>query len=212
MSAIQAKVNDATLRAESEGVDIDIKGTKRGEVAIIDFLTAQALAGRAFQVRAGTITTPAVGDVVITDTKCEMCTDAFTGLTIIPVELFAGIRLATGTLHEYFAKSIAVVSTSGTVFTALPLMTGGNAARSGSRAAEAGGVVVTAELATTTRQLWAYATPLATVDTVPQIVWQPRLLSPLKGPACFYVQIAATTTGPSYYASYDFIELDSVAV
>jgi hypothetical protein len=42
--------------------------------------------------------------------------------------------------------------------------------------------------------------------------WQPRTPPILVGPRCYYVQIAATGTGPSYFASIDYIELPTVNV
>jgi endoglucanase Acf2 len=169
-----------------------------------------ALVGAAYQVRAGTITTPLVGDVVITDTAAEMCSDASTGTTIIPVSLQVSVRLSTGTLQEYAAKSVGTVSSAGAAFVPLPLRSNAAAATSTARVAAAGGVTVTAELATTTARHWEFANPVAAgagADPgLAAIPWQPRVPPTLVGPRCFYVQIAATTTGPSYYAHYDFIE------
>jgi hypothetical protein len=189
-----------------------------GAQVIMDWYTYMAMIGAAFQVRAGTITTPLVGDVVITDTAAEMSADALSGTTIIPVNLNIGLRLLTGTLHEYAAKSVKVVSSGGTAFVPLPLRTlnnsGGTAATAAvttARVAAAGGVTVTAELATTTVRHWNYSNPAAgATGALPtagyDLQWNPRVPPFLAGPACFYVQIAATGTGPSYYANFDYIE------
>lgn len=184
--------------------------TRLGAQVVVDFYTYMALVGAAYQVRAGTITTPLVGDVVITDTAAEMCSDASTGTTIIPVSLQVSVRLSTGTLQEYAAKSVGTVSSAGAAFVPLPLRSNAAAATSTARVAAAGGVTVTAELATTTARHWEFANPVAAgagADPgLAAIPWQPRVPPTLVGPRCFYVQIAATTTGPSYYAHYDFIE------
>ena len=37
--------------------------------------------------------------------------------------------------------------------------------------------------------------------------WQPLRPPVLVGPSCYYVQIASDTTGASYYASFDFLEV-----
>lgn len=180
-----------------------------GTQVIQDFYLYMALAGKAFQVRAGTITTPLVGDVVITDTAAEMCVDAASGLTIIPVKLDLSVRLATGTLHEHAVKSVGAASTAGTAFVPLPLVLGGDAASATARVAAAGGVTVAAELATTTRRHWSYSNPVAAGagnDTGLVQGWEPRMPPIIKGVGCLYVQIAATTTGPSYYCSLDFLE------
>ena len=91
--------------------------------------------GRVYQVRAGTLTTPIVGDVLITDSAAEMCADAVAGTTIIPVAMNISVRLGTGIAHEYAAKSVATVSSAGTAFVPLNLKVGGSAATSTARAA-----------------------------------------------------------------------------
>lgn len=188
-----------------------------GIQVVEDFYLAAMLMGAAFQVRAGTITTPLVGDVVLTDTAAELCVDAASGLTILPINLNIGLRLLTGTLHEYAAKSVGALSTVGAVFLPLPLRSGAPgggaavAAASTARVANNGGVTVAAELATTTRRHWAYANPAAgATGALPtagyDLQWNPRMPPALVGPYCFYVQIAATGTGPSYYANVDYLE------
>ncbi|MCR4340466.1 MAG: hypothetical protein NUW01_11365 [Gemmatimonadaceae bacterium] len=189
--------------------------SRLGQQVILDFYTYMALVGAAYQVRAGTITTPLVGDVAITDAAAEMASAAASGTTIIPVSLNIAIRLATGTLHEYAAKSAAVATMSGgTAFVPLPLRTDGAAATSTAMVSAAGGVTVAVETATTTRRHWAFANPVAAGAGHEPVDhnWVPRVPPVLKGPASFYVQIAATTTGPSYYASYDFLEAPSATL
>ncbi len=208
-------VNQKSPRAESEGVWAGLKANKRGEACVIDFFTEMALEGRAFQVRAGTITTPLTGDVLITDTKAEMASDIILGVTFIPVFLNIAIRLGTGTLHEYAAKSVAAaVTTPGTAFVALPLYTGGVASLCSASTGAAGGVVVAAEVVTTTRRHWSYSNPVAVAagHSWTTHVWEPRVPPVLAGVASFYVQVAATTTGPDHYSSYDYIELPTISV
>ena len=101
----QVFVNQDSPRSESEGNWIDLKGSKRGEACVVDFYIAMALEQRGFQVRAGALSAPLVGDVAITDQVCEMATEAESGTTIMPVELSIAINLGAGTLHEYAAKS-----------------------------------------------------------------------------------------------------------
>lgn len=203
------------LAAGGEGSFQPVKLSKRGDAVIVDWYTQMAIEGRSYEVRAGTITTPIVGDVVLTDAAAEMCADAPTAATtIIPCYLNIGVRLGTGTLHEYAAKSVGAISTAGTAFVPLNNLQGGAASVSTARAQTAGAVTVAAELATTTRRHWAFANPLAVGagNTLTTLEWKPRTPPVLVGPACFYVQIAATTTGPSYYANFDFIELLTTAI
>ena len=102
-------------------LDLDPSGAQ----IVMDFYLKAMLAGKGFQVRAGTITTPLVGDVVITDTAAEYCVDPGSGLVILPTTQMISLRLLTGTLHEYATKSVATASTAGTAFVPLPLLLGG---------------------------------------------------------------------------------------
>ena len=204
-------VNQDSPRAESEGVEINAKGTKRGELCVVDFYTQMALEGRVFQVRAGTVTAPLTGDILVTDTAADMCADAAAGTTIIPVYLNVTLEgLNGGTVPECAAKSVGVVSSAGTAFVPLPLYMGGNAAASTARVAAAGGVTVTAELATTTRRHFANLAAAAADNILADIVF--RTPPVLVGAACFYVQVAGTTAGPLYFASFDYIELLTVNI
>lgn len=186
-----------------------------GALVIMDFYQKAILDGRGYQVRAGTITTPLVGDVVLTDTAAEYCVDTGSqNITILPLYNNIAIRLSTGTLHEYAVKSIITASSAGTAFVPLPLKKGGANAAATARVAAAGGVTVTAELATTTFRHWAWSNPAAGfTGALPgdqHQDWIPRPAPAIRGTSgtaqCLYVQIAATGTGPSYYASLDWLE------
>jgi len=210
----QVLVNQDSPRSESDGNWIDLKGSKRGEVCVIDFYTAMALEQRAFQVRSGVLSAPTVGDVAITDQVCEMATEAGSGLTIIPCELEIAINLGAGTLHEYAAKSRPwTTAVTGTAFTALPMYLGGVAARSSSYASAAGGVDVGAnESLTLDRLHYHFAQPIAMGAWDGTAKWYPIAPPPVAGRSIFYVQIGATGTGPSYFAHYNFIELPTVNI
>lgn len=190
--------------------------SKQRQGVVMDFYTYMAAIGAAYQTRSGTITTPIVGKAVNTDTAAEFCVDAVAGALIIPVYQNISVRLGTGTLHEYGTKSVNAVSTAGTAFIPLPLRnlgpdsgTAATAASKGvtARVDTAGGVTVAAELTTTTRRHWGFANPVVVGagngSTI--LEWIPRMPPHLTGPVCLYTQIAATTTGPSYYANLDFI-------
>ena len=212
MSDLRVTVQDTDLSAGAEGTLMAWTGTKRGEAYILSFYDRMMFQGRCFQVLNGTISAPEVGDVVITDTAAEMATSARLGTTIIPVYTNVNFNLAGGTLFESAGKSVGVIHTAGTAFVALPLKLGGNAAVSYSTVSSAGGVAVTAELATTTRRHWSWSQPITAGAWDTWYDWNPKVPPLLVGPACYYVQIAGTTTGPSYFSSYDFIELPSSLV
>ena len=214
MADIRGFVSPGRVGTAADGSRVGVKTNRRGELVVMDFFTQMALEQRVFQVKAGTVTTPLTGDVVITNSAAEMCADASTGLTIIPCQFNASIRLATGTLHEYALKSIGSLSTAGTAFVPLNLYIGGLAPRATARVQAAGAVSVGAELATTTTRHWSYSNPVAAAagSEPTDYNWAPLNPPTLVGPSCFYVQIAATTTGPDYYASFDFVELPTAAI
>jgi hypothetical protein len=215
MATMEVYVNTATPQAYGEGTEQKVKGSCRAELCVIDFLTEMALEGRGFQVRAGTITTPITGDVVITDTKAEMAVEAPLGTSILPVYLNIGIRLGTGTLHEYALKSVAAaITTNGGAFIPLPTKLGGGASRCTAGCSTAGGMVVAAELNTTTRCLWAASNPVAVGagNSFTTFIYQPAAPHVITGIGTAYVQIAATGTGPDYYATLEYIEIPTVSV
>lgn len=208
MSDTRGYVAQDSLPATSEGQWMNVYASKRGELYICDFFTRMVLEQRAFQVRAGTITTPLTGDVEITDTAAEFCADCVSGTTIIPVMLQVDIEALGGTLPTCAAKSVATVSSVGTAFIPLPLYSGGVAAVSTARVQAAGAVTVTAELATTTLRHHEKTIATAALEPLADIQW--RMPPVLNGPRCFYVQVAAVTTGPTYFGHFDYIEAPTV--
>ena len=178
-----------------------------GALVIMDLYAKLVMDGYAYQIRAGTVTTPLVGDQPLAATAAEYCIDTASGKVIIPICQNISIRLGTGTLHEYAVKSVATASTAGTAFVLLPLNIGDTAATSTGRVAAAGGVTVTAELATTTRRHWSFSQAIAAGAYVADCYWEPLRPPRIAAGNCLYTQIAATTTGPSYYANMDVLEL-----
>lgn len=187
---------------------------RSGALMVMDFFTKAMLDCRGFQIRAGTITTPLVGDVAITDTNAEFAADPAAGMEIIPVFQNISVRLGTGTLFEFATKGVANASSAGAAFVPLPLngatlspLTGAvPVASTTARVAAAGGVTVTAELATTTTRYWSFAQPIAMGAYVADCKWEPLRPPRIPSGRCLYTQIAAATTGPSYYANLDFLE------
>ena len=217
MTQLYARVQQDSVAATANGQWADVEATSRGELIVIDFYAQMVNEGRGFQLNIGTLTTPTVGDVVITNSAAEMCADAQLGMTVIPTQYDMSVNLGTGTLHEYAIKSAAAPSTAGTAFVPLPLITGGTAATTTARVAAAGAVSVPAELATTTRRHWSYSNPVAVAagHSPGNITWQPLRPPVIVGSStgsCIYVQVAAATTGPSYFASLDYIELATASI
>ena len=211
----QLVVNQDSPRSESDGNWADLKGNKRGEVCVLDFYIAMALEQRAFQVRAGALSAPLVGDVAISDQVCEMATEAEAGTVILPCELEIAINLGAGTLHEYAVKSRPwTVAVTGTTFAALPMYLGGvSASGTASYVSAAGGVDVGAnEDLTLDRLHYHFAQPIAMGAWDGSAKWYPIAPPPIAGRSIFYVQIGADTTGPSYFAHYNFIKLATVNI
>jgi hypothetical protein len=174
-----------------------------GLQVVVDFFEWALAAGMGYQVRAGTITTPLTGDVLITDTAAEFCADAASGLTIIPCYFEVDIEALGGTLPQVTAKAAPAISTAGAAFVPLPLLTGGPAAASTARVAAAGGVTVAAELNTTTRVLYERTLAVgASLKAERDFHPKPRLA----GPACIYIQVGSVTTGSDYFGHLDYIE------
>lgn len=210
-------VNPDTLDAAGENTWMAAKGSKLGHQIMMDFYTQMSIEGRVYQVRAGTISEPAVGDIVITDTAADLCVDSAVGTTIIPVYSNMSINLAAEALPEAGLKSVGVASTIGAAFIPLNLKSGGPAATSTARVAETGsaatGVTVAAETAATTLRHWSWSQPLAAGAYWATFDWEPKAPPVLVGPRCLYFQIAAgATAGPSYYMHVDYIELPTVNV
>lgn len=208
LAEIRYYVAQDSLEAAGEGTWVAAKANKMGFPIVMDFYTQMALEGRVYQVRAGTVTTHLTGDVEVSDTKAEMAADPPLGRTILPVYLNVHVEALGGTVPIIAAKSVATCSTAGAAFVPLPLYRGGVACTSTARVAAAGGVTVTAELATTT--LRHYSATLATADMIYE--WEPRTPPIVNGAGCFYVQVAAAATGPNYYANFDFIELPTTNI
>ena len=212
MSEIYGFVAQDVTEAAGEGTRVGLKASKMGYLIVQDFYTQMAIEGRIYQVRAGTIATPLLADVVVTDADAEFAVDPATGYVILPVfEQFA-VETDAATLTNFATKSAAGASSVAAAFVPLPLMTGGAACVSTARvAAAAGGVVVPAELATTTKVHFYYAAATASLAR-PLIDWVPRT-PPIIGAAdVLYTQDAGTGTVQEYYAHLDFIELALTAV
>jgi len=100
MAEIQLLTNQDIPRSDDESVWLDVKGTKRGEICIIDFYLEQVIEENAYQIRAGTVTTAITGDIAITDAKAEMAVAALAGTTVMPCELWITLNNQAGDTIE----------------------------------------------------------------------------------------------------------------
>lgn len=204
MSDLRTYAKETSVSRATNDTWVALRSLRDGSPIMVPWLTALAIEGKLFQVRAATITTPLTGDVEITDTAAEACADAATNTTILPVRLNFTIEALGGTLPQITAKSVGAVSTAGTAFVPLPLKIGGSAATSTARVSAAGGVTVAAELATTTRR---HVTETRAVAADGNVRGDWSVAPPvLVGPACFYVQVGSVTTGSTYFGEFDYAE------
>lgn len=204
---LQVLVNQDAPRAAGEGAYIDIKGTKRGEMCVLDWYTAMYLEQRAYSVRLGSVSAFVTSSTAILTTAADMCADVVLGLTLIPTWFNIAIQGATGTANEVGFKSNAAVSTAGTVFVPVPLYVGGAAALSTARAQATGNCTVADDAVTTTREICAWANGIAAGAYTTTFTYKPRLPHVVNGAGGVYMQVGATTTGMDYFADFEYIEL-----
>ena len=222
MSQAYAYVNDDTLQGAGEGSAIALQATKRGELRVQDFLTHMLINGFGYQIRAGTVATGVAMDSTVTDTDAEMCVDAPDGVTIIPIRFgIAFDEIATATTVRVAVKAVGTASNAGTAFEPIPLLQGGLLSTCTARVQNNGAVQVPAEVfdatsgLTACRRLFQFnavytqtpATDLGSFAGPPATI--AAAVADLnyigKGVACVYVQAAATTAFPLYFAELDFL-------
>ena len=184
---------------------VALRASRDGAPIVLPWYVALAIEGKVYQVRLCTIKTPLVVDIVITDTAAESAAEAASGYTIMPVRLNVDIESLGDTLPQACFKSVgALITTLGTAFVPLNHKIGGPAANARAAVSAAGGVAVAAEVDTTTR-VHFIATQAVAANNYLNVNF--RAPPVLVGPASCYFQIATTaTTGPSYFANYDFVE------
>ena len=212
---------DSGLEVPGQSSWQEMKISKRGETRIIDFISEMLQEGRCYQVRLGTITTPVAVDSVMTDARAELCYDALAGLTIIPIDIGIAARgIATATTFGAALKGAGEISSAGTAFAPLPLLQGGDGASGTARAAETGGVTVKAELVTDTVRIFEYEevstqTPVDGEGELKQLAeaaQTAKLHYIGKGPACIYLQLAATTAFPLTHSHLNVMELLTTSI
>ena len=170
------------------------------------------------RVVAHSLHSPLVGDVAIVTATAEMAIDAASGTTIIPIYNIVQIELQGGVEIEMDGMSVGAATTGGDAFVPLPLKLGGSASVSTARVDAAGGVTVTAEVVTATRNHWTMGSEFAQIDQddpgIPTnpIVWEPAAAPVLVGDSTFYVQVGSATPGPGYFGIIDFVEIPTLMI
>jgi hypothetical protein len=212
---------DPGLEAPGSSSWQEEKISARGEQRIIDFISEMLQEARGYQVRLGTVTTPVAMDSVLTDAAAELCYDALAGLTIIPIKLSVAPReIATGLTVSVALKGVGTISSAGTAFIPLPLLQGGAGASGSARAANNGGVTVTAETTLNTVKIFEFesnftqapTTILGAMALLPVALANAKLQYIGKGPACIYLQLGAATAFPLTHSHLNVIELLSTSI
>jgi hypothetical protein len=210
MSEERVYAKSQSVSRATDDTWVALRASRDGAPVVLPWLVALAIEGKVFQVRLGTITAPLTGDVLVTDTAAEAASESATGYTIIPVKLNVNLEALGGTLPQVEFKSVgALITTLGTAFVPLNLKIGGPAASGRSAVSAAGGVAVAAEVNTTTRQHYSSTTAAIGNFQINEVFEVPPVLV---GPASAYLQIGSVTTGSTYFANYDFVELLSTDV
>lgn len=227
-----------TIQTGDEEDLVNLKGTKRGELCIIDFWTEMSLEGNAFQVRMGTLTAPIAGDIVMQSTAAECAITAKAGMTFIPAEGWVSTDVdGTTNATEITFKSVSTAHTesSGDEFVPLNLFMGGIPSRLSVETQLAGGVTVAADSDTTTRQHYHLSREF-TKDTdnawqaknmlrphtgrsrdlswrINPAIWRPAVPPVLVGTACLYMTVSGAGASPTYFAHIDWVEMatDNIA-
>lgn len=207
MSDIRVYAKSVAAPRATDDTWVALRSTRDGAPIVLPWHAALAIEGKVYQVRLGTITTPLTGDVDITDAAAEAAAEAASGYVILPLAVQVTVEALGGTLPVAAFKSAgALITTLGTAFVPLNLKIGGAAANARAAVAAAGGVAVVAELATTTR-VHVIGQTSAIGDAQPNLIDREFDVPPvLVGPASCYLQVAAVTTGPTYFAFFNFAE------
>lgn len=213
--AMKLFVNQDSIRAASEEVDIYAKGTKRGELCVMDWYTEMALEGRVFQIRFGLQAAPKTGDQPIATTVAEAALDPSAGIVVIPFDLCVALETAGGTVTDIRAVVVATASSAGDAATPMNIYLGGPPCRSTARCDETGGVTVTAEAEGTSLLCYSQVTPIVVAaNATPRLGgWWKPVAPPILGDGyCFYVQIGGTAASPTYHLTFNFVELPLVNI
>jgi len=213
--AMKLFVNQDSIRAASEEVDIPVKGTKRGELCVMDWYTEMALEGRVYCVRFGLQAAPITGDQPIATATAESCIDPTAGVIAIPFDLTCALETAAGTVTDIRGVVVTTASTVGTAYVPLNMFLGKSSCHTTARCDAAGGCTVTAEAEATSILCFSHTAPIAVAATAtPRLGydWKPVAPPVLPEGYCFYVQVGGTGTAPEYHLRYSFVELPLVNV
>ena len=194
---------DAGITANAQSL-LTVDGS--GALVVVDFLLKAIMDGHGFQIRMGVLTTPVAGDIEVTNLVAEASADSVAGQALIPVHFTFNLEALGGTLPQATVKMTATASTAGTAFVPLPLLIGGRAASTTARASAAGGVTVVADVATTTRLLYA-STQAAAGNFDVNVGLLGRGI--VNGAGNIYVAVGSVTTGSDYFMALSYLEYTS---
>lgn len=105
MAIIKAKARqDTSVARESEGNDVNLRGTRDGALFVADWKMAAIMEGRGFMVNVGAFSSPAVGGGVggtALDTDgAELYVSIPTGTSILPLRVAVNMGLPVGAADE----------------------------------------------------------------------------------------------------------------
>ena len=171
-------------------------------VNLIDYLAAE---GKVFVASAGTVTTPLTAVAFDAD-QPEITISVPADTVIIPIRVDVVLESFAGTDNEIIVwrTSNAIGAGTSTAMTEGPTSTRTTSAFTSAATAR---VLHTANVTQTSLiELWRGLQPLA--DTNPgTFSWQPKEYHFLDGPSTLGVQIAGTSTQPTFYAKVVWAEM-----
>jgi hypothetical protein len=173
-------------------------------VNLKDYLAAES---KVFVASAGSATTPLTAVAFDLD-KPEITISVPTGTTMIPIRVEIVLESFAGTDNEIIVwrTKNAIPAGTSTAMTEGPTSTRTGSAFTSAATAR---ILHTANVTQTSLiELWRGVQPLA--DTNPgAFVWEPKEYHFLEGDATLGVQVAGTTTQPTFYGKVIFAEMPS---
>ena len=213
-------VQQNTVGRASDGSVVGQRGTRDGSAFVLPWYMGFALEGRVFTANAGSLATPvSAANAAVTNLRPMAVLRVPSGTTIIPIKTTISPRALAGTVNDIIvafcqndvgngtssAMTVGPINsktdaTVASTVTARQLYTGDCTAPTNpvellhrcdpyAQSADANG----ASLNT------AINFPESPQDTLPILV----------GPASWLVYVGATTTGPTFYASFEWVEAPS---
>lgn len=199
-------------RRASDGSPLGIQGTRDGAIYTMDWLTSMMWEGRCFVAQAGSETTPLTAVAYNQDQpEVTIAVADATAIYIYKAEVILESYAGTDNEIIMWITDNAIAAGTSTVITDLDVLKSGSGIASSAITARQ---LHTANVTLTNyrevhRGLQAVANVVPGAFTFPHVS-QPGVLLP--GPATFGIQVAGTSTQPTFFAQVHFVILPETDV